>query len=388
MGKRRVAVRTWAGVLLALLLALTLGAPVATPAAHAAPGSGVAATSGGDGTTSAAERRAPRKKAKKSKAAKKKKAGQKGKATSKKKAAQKKKGKKPKKKRKPRKRGSQLPPLYVDTHSHAWHAAERDPTFKPIASRPQAFWIVGEYGVGGVEAAVARYVERARRAQRTPVLALYAIPYRDCGGHSAGGIGSETTYRAFVQAAARAVRGGPSIVVIEPDAVPNLPAAGCGDPVARARMLRFAVSAFARAGAWTYLDGGHARWHDAATTARLLLQSGVRQARGFSLNVSNFGATGQQVRYGNEVNAQLRAAGVTGRTFVVDTSRNGAATPPAPEDWCNPPTARIGRGPAIVRQGQLDGYLWVKRPGESDGACNGGPSAGWWPDGARRLLSR
>ena len=27
----------------------------------------------------------------------------------------------------------------------------------------------------------------------------------------------------------------------------------------------------------------------------------------------------------------------------------------------------------------MDGYLWVKRPGESDGACNGGPGAGqWW----------
>ena len=31
----------------------------------------------------------------------------------------------------------------------------------------------------------------------------------------------------------------------------------------------------------------------------------------------------------------------------------------------------------------VDGYLWLKRPGESDGACNGGPKAGdFWTDRA------
>jgi endoglucanase len=30
--------------------------------------------------------------------------------------------------------------------------------------------------------------------------------------------------------------------------------------------------------------------------------------------------------------------------------------------------------------------LWVKRPGESDGSCNGGPAAGqWWRDKALEL---
>jgi endoglucanase len=30
--------------------------------------------------------------------------------------------------------------------------------------------------------------------------------------------------------------------------------------------------------------------------------------------------------------------------------------------------------------------LWIKRPGESDGTCNGGPSSGkWWPEYALGL---
>ncbi|MCW2873942.1 glycoside hydrolase family 6 protein, partial [Actinacidiphila oryziradicis] len=34
----------------------------------------------------------------------------------------------------------------------------------------------------------------------------------------------------------------------------------------------------------------------------------------------------------------------------------------------------------------VDAYLWVKRPGESDGSCRGAPPAGqWWSDYALRL---
>ncbi|CAM5532402.1 glycoside hydrolase family 6 protein [Streptomyces hirsutus] len=34
----------------------------------------------------------------------------------------------------------------------------------------------------------------------------------------------------------------------------------------------------------------------------------------------------------------------------------------------------------------MDAYLWVKRPGESDGECKGGPKAGeWWEDYAVKL---
>ena len=36
-----------------------------------------------------------------------------------------------------------------------------------------------------------------------------------------------------------------------------------------------------------------------------------------------------------------------------------------------------------------DAFLWIKHPGESDGACNGGPVAGtWWADYALGLAQR
>jgi endoglucanase len=67
--------------------------------------------------------------------------------------------------------------------------------------------------------------------------------------------------------------------------------------------------------------------------------------------------------------------------FVLDTSRNGggAWTPPVdtaypdPQVWCNPPGRGLGLRPSTNTGDALaSAYLWVKRPGESDGSCNRG----------------
>ncbi|GFH79734.1 hypothetical protein Sgou_44040 [Streptomyces gougerotii] len=78
------------------------------------------------------------------------------------------------------------------------------------------------------------------------------------------------------------------------------------------------------------------------------------------------------------------------KPFVVDTSRNGNGPftdgDPA-ERWCNPPGRALGEAPT-TRTGDdlVDAYLWIKRPGESDGECKGGPKAGqWWPEYALGL---
>ncbi|WP_308208151.1 glycoside hydrolase family 6 protein [Actinomadura madurae] len=69
--------------------------------------------------------------------------------------------------------------------------------------------------------------------------------------------------------------------------------------------------------------------------------------------------------------------------FVLDTSRNGQGpwTPPAdeytdPQVWCNPPGRGLGARPS-TRTGDplVDAFLWIKRPGESDGQCTRGTAA-------------
>ncbi|MBF6047505.1 hypothetical protein GO001_20070 [Streptomyces sp. NRRL B-1677] len=57
------------------------------------------------------------------------------------------------------------------------------------------------------------------------------------------------------------------------------------------------------------------------------------------------------------------------------------------ESWCNPPGRALGTPPTTATgDPRIDAFLWVKRPGESDGACRGAPPAGrWWAEYALDL---
>ena len=120
-----------------------------------------------------------------------------------------------------------------------------------------------------------------------------------------------------------------------------------------------------------------------------LKQAGIEEADGFSLNVSNYKATETEIKYGKEISKRLG-----GKHFVIDTSRNGNG-PPVEECknadgeacWCNPPGRALGTPPTTETADPLvDAYLWLKKPGESDGKCNGGPKAGmFWQERALEL---
>jgi endoglucanase len=126
-----------------------------------------------------------------------------------------------------------------------------------------------------------------------------------------------------------------------------------------------------------YIDGGHSRWLSADELAAGLNEVGVDRARGFSLNTANFFTT-EEIGYGEAVSTLTNGA-----NYVIDTSRNGAG--PAPDDplyWCNPSGRALGVPPTTETAGtHADAYLWIKRPGESDGTCGRGePSAGRFID--------
>jgi endoglucanase len=169
-----------------------------------------------------------------------------------------------------------------------------------------------------------------------------------------------------------------AIVIIEPDALAHISTDCPSD--SRYADLSDAVSVFASTTkASTYLDAGHSAWIGANEMATRLQKANVGQARGFSLNISNFQTTASNRAYGDMISAK------TGKSYVIDTSRNGQG--PQGSEWCNPSGRGLGAKPAIVNSGNLDAYIWAKIPGESDGACNGGPAAGvWWGEYAAELI--
>lgn len=55
----------------------------------------------------------------------------------------------------------------------------------------------------------AKYISAAQASGATPVLALYAIPHRDCGSFAAGGFGSADAYKGWIDGVAAAIGPGP-----------------------------------------------------------------------------------------------------------------------------------------------------------------------------------
>ncbi|WP_436529340.1 glycoside hydrolase family 6 protein [Actinoplanes sp. HUAS TT8] len=262
---------------------------------------------------------------------------------------------------------------------------------KRIADAPTAVWFAD--ADPGFADKARDLVTSAQVAGRTPVLVAYYVPQRDCGGHSGGGAPDADAYRQWIAQLAAAVNGSPALVVLEPDAVTHV-LQNCLSPEAtqeRYQLLGEAIRAF-KADPWVrvYLDGGNPGWvKDVDRVVDSLRKAGVSDADGFSLNVANFETTQANIDYGTAISDRL-----AGKHFVIDTSRNGngpAETAGSGDGhWCNPPGRALGPAPTTqTGHARVDAYLWVKRPGESDGACGGGaPEAGrWWPEYALSLAT-
>ncbi|HSH31148.1 MAG TPA: glycoside hydrolase family 6 protein [Candidatus Saccharimonadales bacterium] len=280
--------------------------------------------------------------------------------------------------------------LYVDSYSPASRQASEWRSSRPldaaqmdkIAAHPRSFWFGGWNN--NVSSDVSNVVTAATAKGEVPVLVLYNIPQRDCGGHSSGGTTVEG-YKSWIRAVASGIAGRRAIVILEPDSLAQIDCLPAADQTTRFTLLTDALTVLKASSAISvYLDAGHANWIGAEEMSARLTKAGLAKADGFSLNASNFVTTENNIAYGTQVS---RATG--GKHFVIDTSRNGAG-PAADGQWCNPLGRALGKRPTTnTGNSSVDAFLWIKYPGESDGSCNGGPAAGqWWADYALGLAQR
>jgi endoglucanase len=281
--------------------------------------------------------------------------------------------------------------FYVNPSSNAKRTADAWRSTRPadatqmdkIATQSVAAWL-GNWNTN-IQTDANNQAAAMTNAGATPVFVAYNIPQRDCGGLSGGGGASPDAYRTWITGLANGIGSRKAVVILEPDALANMDCLSAADQQSRLDLLKFAVTTLrAKGQIFVYLDAGHSNWKSAATIADRLIRAGIDMANGFSLNVSNFGLTSSNTAYGQSVSAL-----VGGKHFVIDTSRNGLG-PTSDWQWCNPAGRAIGNRPTSVTGNALiDAYLWVKVPGESDGACNGYPSSGtWMPEYALGLAQR
>ncbi len=283
--------------------------------------------------------------------------------------------------------------FFTDPYSNAGKQAAQWKAARPadaalmeeLAKAPVSFWLCG----GDAGAAAKRRLDQCRKQKALPVFVLYNIPDRDAGQFSKGGEASSDAYLRWIGQFAAAVGAEPAVAIFEPDALGLMDRTPGTARPARYALITSAVQALAQSGSIdVYLDAGNAGWLAPAEAAQRLRQAGIDKARGFALNVSNFHRTADSLEYGRKVSALTG-----GKHFVIDTSRNGNGPLPKEQDkdgmgWCNPPGRAVGDRPTAKTGDPLcDAFLWVKTPGESDGAFRGGPPAGgWWPEYALEVM--
>jgi endoglucanase len=266
--------------------------------------------------------------------------------------------------------------LYRDPNSAVagWVAANPNDSRTPairdkIASQPAARWLAS-FNPSTIQSEVSAYIGAANNANQVPVLSVYEITNRDCGGASAGGAPDLNQYQNWISSFSQALGTRLVIIILETDSLALTTCLDSNGLAARNQAISTAVQTIkSRNGnAKVYLDGGHSAWNSAADQANRLRAAGVQFADGFFTNVSNFNSTANEANYGRAILSTLASAGITGKHQIIDTSRNGGAS----GDWCADDNTdrRLGQWPTLnTGDANVDGYLWVKPPGEADGCA-------------------
>jgi endoglucanase len=194
-----------------------------------------------------------------------------------------------------------------------------------MEATPQAVWLTGETSAEDalpgnlgsqqadfqVQKAVQQTMFGAALERAVPVLVAYNIPGRDCSEYSAGGAPSDAAYDAWINSLAQGLGNGKAVVILEPDALANLPTdcsaayqaanSGITDATREADVAYGVTKLETDPNASVYIDGGHSAWQSVGTIAGTLVAADVQAAQGFFLDVSNYQYATNNVYYGTWV---------------------------------------------------------------------------------------
>jgi endoglucanase len=211
-----------------------------------------------------------------------------------------------------------------------------------------------------------------------PLLAIFGDEH-GCGG----GPGQLARYRHWIDTVARGIGSSEVVIAFEPDSL------GLMECAAHVRSLAYSVKRLSKLpNATIYIEAGASDWISPSMAASRLKAVGVRRVRGFMLNATHQTPTAANIKHGLAISRK-----VGGKHFIINTSHNGNGPlyRGGHTIWCNPPNAAAGALPTTrTANRKVDAYLWVERPGFSNGACNGGPAkvGAWWERRAIQMVER
>jgi endoglucanase len=211
----------------------------------------------------------------------------------------------------------------------AYHSASgSDQALSRLALQPRALWLGWSWGVAQVRAETAETVTMAQNGNPNALTEfatdeLYPWEKQTANGvdkaavHGSWNVGSNEAWYRNVAAGIGSAR---ALVIVQVD----LPFALKISSTAPERVDTYAARVLsANAHTTVYIDGGTFGWLTAAQDASLLIRNGIRYARGFALDDTDYDPTATEDKFGAQVVAELAKRGVKGKHFIVDTDENG-----------------------------------------------------------------
>ncbi len=289
-------------------------------------------------------------------------------------------------------------------------APDKADVLEKVARIPTGLWLDRIEALRSVPGwlAGAREQQADQEKPVVPVIVVYDLPNRDCAAKASSGElvaeqNGEARYRSeFIDPLASELsKHGDQrvVIVLEPDSLANM-ATNMSVPKCAAsgelykRSVAYAISKLSMQNVYLYLDAAHAGWlgwdGNREAIAEIYkevldMAGGPERIRGFATNVSNYNALDgewgwklessnpcpNEYCYVEKLDETLAKVGITGKGFLVDTSRNGVADARTSwGNWCNVKGAGLGERPRVAPRPLIDAYFWVKPPGDSDGVAD------------------
>lgn len=273
-------------------------------------------------------------------------------------------------------------------------SAEEQAVLAKIALAPRVQWFGNWTGHGQ------RFVDQVRKYILTATggdpevmvqIAFFAVkPWNKDACRRLPTTAEKRSYRALARSLATAIGSTHTMLVMQPDG----PFAACapGASPIYSKLIKYGVRTLsALPNTHVYIDIGAEDWlkGEPQRAVNLLLPAGIEHARGFALNGTHYGSTENQVNFSAAVSTALAAAGLPGKTSVVNTSQNGrpfqgytyrgpnfdhvpvcnallqtncvALGIPPTVDVANPAWGLTPTGAANAAA-YVDAYLWIGRP--------------------------
>jgi endoglucanase len=132
---------------------------------------------------------------------------------------------------------------------------------------------------------------------------------------------NQRSYRTWVDNFAAGIGNARVALIVQPD----MPFAVCAPSHVPLDLVNYATRRFnALPHTTVYVDSGARFWPSFNQAVSMLEQAGIRYARGFSLNTSEYDTTSSELEYGARLAQALSAAGYRNKHFVLSTTQNGA----------------------------------------------------------------